>query len=348
MSLKRRVLKIGHDVGALRIGTPLYGRRRITVLAYHRVVDFEDPGFDTDARNVSATPEAFRQQMDYVADRFTPIGLERLIAWLDGEADLPDRPLLVTFDDGYRDNLLSAWPIMQERRIPGVLFVAAGHIGTTRPFVWDLAAWCFRNTERTEAELPHWGRASWSGADERRRILDAWGEHCKTLPDDQRTEAAASLPALLDVTVPQDAFSGVYLDWDEVRSLDAEGFAVGAHTMDHPVLTRVSRERARREIVESAEKILTEVGHPTAAFAYPNGLYNDFDDQVVAMVGEAGFRIAFTLIPGPNRPAEVAKHPLRVRRVYVHHGDHLSRFVAKIEGGARIASRFRLGRVPGR
>jgi peptidoglycan/xylan/chitin deacetylase (PgdA/CDA1 family) len=214
--------------------------------------------------------------------------------------------------------------------------------------VWDLAACCFRHTERTEAELPHWGPASWSGPGERRRVLNAWGEHCKTLPDDQRTEAAESLPGILDVTVPPDAFSGVYLDWDEVRSLDAAGFTAGAHTMDHPIMTRVSRDRARREIVESAEKVAAEVGHPAAAFAYPNGLYDDIDDQIETMVREAGFRIAFTLIPGPSRPTEVAEHPLGVRRVYVHHGDHLSRFVAKVEGAARMASRFRLGRVPGR
>jgi peptidoglycan/xylan/chitin deacetylase (PgdA/CDA1 family) len=348
MSLKRKVLDLGRRTGALRAVAPLYGRHRITVLAYHRVVDFTTPDFDTDVRTVSATPEAFGEQMDYVADRFTPIGLADLVAWLDGATRLPEQPVLVTFDDGYRDNLVNAWPVMRERGIPGVLLVATGHIGTARPFVWDLAAWCFRHTSRTDADLPGWGRASWSDQGERRRVLNAWGEHCKTLPDEERTGAAHALPGALEVSVPPDAFRGLYLDWDEVRALDAAGFTAGAHTMSHPILTRVAPERARREITESAAKIAAEVGHPADAFAYPNGLPADFDDEIVAMVEEAGFRLGFTLVPGPSRPAEVAARPLTVRRVYVYHGDHLSRFVAKVEGAARTASRLRPGRVPGR
>jgi peptidoglycan/xylan/chitin deacetylase (PgdA/CDA1 family) len=348
MSLKRRVFDLGRRTGALRAVAPLYGRRRITVLAYHRVVDGAHPGFDTDRRTVSATPDGFREQMDYVSERFTPIALGDLISWLDGATRLPERPVLVTFDDGYRDNLLNAWPVMREREIPGVLLVAAGHVGTVRPFVWDLAAWCFRHTSRSDAELPGWGRASWSGPEERRRILDAWSERCKALPDEERTEAAHSLPGVLEVTVPPDAFRGVYLDWDEVRALDAAGFTAGAHTMSHPILTRVSPERARREIADSAARVAAEVGHPAEAFAYPNGLPGDLDDEVVAMVREAGFRVGFTLSPGPSRPAEVAARPLSVRRVYVHHGDHLSRFVARIEGASRVTSGLRPGRVPGR
>ncbi len=346
--MKRTVMDVGRRTGALRAVAPLYGRHRITVLAYHRVIDVHDPEFDTDARTVSAVPDAFEQQMDYVAERFSPVGLDHLIAWLDGEARLPERPLLVTFDDGYRDNLLNAWPVMEQRAIPGVLLVAAGHIGTSRPFVWDLAAWCFRHTGRTDAELPGWGRMSWTTAEERRTVLNAWGERCKLLPDEERTEAAHALPEILEVPVPGDAFRGVYLDWDEVRSLDRAGFTAGAHTTEHPILTRVGRERARREIGGSAQRVASEVGHPVAAFAYPNGLPGDFDDEIVAMVRDAGYRVAFTLIPGPSRPAEVLSDPFGVRRVYVHHGDHLSRFVAKIEGAARLADRFRIGRVPGR
>lgn len=348
MSLRRTVIDLGRRSGALRAVAPLYGRYRLTVLAYHRVVEHAEPGFDTDRRNVSATPGGFAEQMDYVARRFNPIGLDRLVAWLDGEARLPERPLLVTFDDGYRDNLLNAWPVMRDRDIPGVLLVAAAHIGVGRPFAWDLAAWCFHHTSRRDVDLPGWGRVSWETGEERRLVLNRWGEYCKTLPDEERSAAAWELPGLLEVTVPPGAFDGLHLDWDEVRALDAEGFVAGAHTMEHPILTRVPRERARAEIADSAAKVSAEVGHPVEAFAYPNGLRDDVDDEIVAMVRDAGFRLAFTLIPGPSRPSEVLANPLLVRRICVGHGDHQSRFVAKVEGVARVAARVRTGRVPGR
>src|SRR5574340_1469426 len=88
--------------------------RRLTVLAYHRVAEHADPAFDTYAPNVSATPALFRAQMEHVARRFDVIDLERLAAWLGGRGGLPGKPLLVTFDDGYRDNLEHAHPVLRE------------------------------------------------------------------------------------------------------------------------------------------------------------------------------------------------------------------------------------------
>jgi len=348
MSWKRNVLRLGRIAGAPRMLGSLYGSRRLTVLAYHRVAEFDDPGFDTDRRNVSADPATFREQMAYLARRFTPIGVDRLISWLDGDADLPERPALVTFDDGYRDNLTTAWPIMREHGVPGLLLLATDVADGGGPFSWDLAAWCFFHTDRTEVDLPHWGPVGWSDPLERRRVLDHWTERIKALPHEERDGACRSLPDLLGVPVPDDAFDGLYLGWDEVRRLDAEGFAVGAHTMTHPILTRIDRAAARAEIEGSAARIAEMIGRAPRAFAYPNGLEGDIDEAVTGMVGDAGFRVAFTLIPGPARPAEVAAHPLAIRRIYIHHSDHIDRFVAKVEGGSRVVSRKRVGRLPGR
>ena len=84
--------------------------------------------------------------MDYAAEHFHPVSLEQVAAALDGGPRLPSRPLLVTFDDGYRDNLTAALPVLRERGIPMTVFLATGLRGRRAPFPWDLAAWCFRHT----------------------------------------------------------------------------------------------------------------------------------------------------------------------------------------------------------
>lgn len=311
------------------------------MLAYHRVIDRTAPGFDTYRRNVSTTPEGFAQQMAYVAERYSVIGLDRLLAWLDGSADLPTRPLLLTFDDGYRDNLVHALPVLRSHGFPAVVFLATGAIDTGEPLHWDLAAYCFSHTDRQEALLPVIGRRRWRTDGEREGTLDEFIEAIKRLPDGQLRTAVARLPDQLDVQPPDDAFAGVYLRWSEVSEMADQGVAFGAHTVDHPILARLGPEEAAAQVLGSRERVAEALGRPVPAFAYPNGLAGDFDRGVVDIVRRAGFSAAFTLVPGPARVGEVRRAPLEIRRIYVGSKDHISRFAAKLGGLGRTGRLLR-------
>jgi peptidoglycan/xylan/chitin deacetylase (PgdA/CDA1 family) len=336
MRARRSLALAAHHLGLFRAAGSLFGGRRLTVLAYHRVVEHRDPAFDTYRRNVSATPSDFVHQMDYLTERFHPVSLVQVEAALDGGRRLPRRPLLVTFDDGYRDNLLTALPILQERGIPMTLFLASGFVGGGRPFPWDLAAWCFHHTTRRGADLPVLGERAWAGPRQREQTLIAWLETLKHLPDETRQEAVEALPERLGVTVPPGVLKDLCVSWDEVRVLADAGVSFGAHTESHPILTRVSKEQARREITGSKQRLEEELGRPVRAFAYPNGGQGDFDQATVGILAAAGFHLGFTLLPGPARAAEARRAPLTLRRVYVHYKDHPARFAAKVNGFPRL------------
>jgi peptidoglycan/xylan/chitin deacetylase (PgdA/CDA1 family) len=118
--------------------------------------------------------------------------------------------------------------------------------------------------------------------------------------------------------------------------MTANGVAMGAHTQSHPILTRVSPERARAEVQGSKARIEAELNQPVTSFAYPNGLPPDFNPTLQTMLPQLGLDAAFTLVSGPARLAEVRREPMAVRRIFIGNRDTLPRFAAKVMGVPRL------------
>ena len=307
----------------------------LTVLAYHRIID-RTPEFDIFDKVISATPAGFAEQMDFISRHFNVVSIEDVLAWLRGECELPPHPLLITFDDGYRDNYTNARPVLQERSLPAVIFVATSCIGSSIPFYWDLLAYCFHHTERRHAHLPLLGEREWTDSKSKEEVMLAWIAALKRAPDSEMREVTRKAPDILDVSVDGNAFAGLYMSWDEVREMVAAGIAVQAHTVNHPILTRISLDEARTEAVGAKETLEQHTGRPVVAFAYPNGMAADFNPALEAMLAGAGFEAAFTLLPGPASPAEARRRPLSIRRVQIVSRDTLPRFAAKLVGLPRL------------
>ena len=314
-----------------------WGRDSLTVLAYHRITDPQQPGFDTFAPNVSATPADFAAQMDYVAQHFNVVSMEEVVDWLQNGRFLPPHPLLITFDDGYRDNLTEAFPILQQRQLPATIFLATNHVGSSSPFFWDLVAYSFHHTQQTSAALPLLGLQSWADDSSRNAVMLTLLRQLKRLPDQDKWTAVRQIPAALGVTVPDHAFAGLHLTWDDVGQLQANGISMGAHTHTHPILTSCTDEQAQHEIKLSKQLIEEKTGQPVLSFAYPNGQSYDYTPEHAAFVAAAGIPMAFTLRPAPSRPAELRRDPHTIRRILIDHRDTLPRFAAKVMGLTRLA-----------
>ena len=307
-------------------------RSLLTVLNYHRIDDPHRSDFDTFKPNVSATPEEFARQMDYVQSRYSVITCLDLVMWLKGECTLPPCPLLITFDDGYFDNYKYAAPILRERNLPATIFLSTGFMGTGNAFYWDYVAYLFFHTKRNAVHLPHLGEVAWRNAASRERVMHSWINTVKFLPDEQRRQAVAEMEKVLDVKVTVDAFSGLYLGWEQLKELSENGFELGAHTVNHPILSRIPVDRVDEELIESRKQIEKRIGKSVISFAYPNGLAQDISKEVVNSVRKAGMLLAFTLMPGPVSLRKVRTDPLLIRRIFLIHSDSFPRFVAKLAG----------------
>jgi peptidoglycan/xylan/chitin deacetylase (PgdA/CDA1 family) len=110
----------------------------VPILMYHYVRP--DPGpNDPIGQDLSVTPEDFAEEMQYLADRgYTTMTLGELADVRDKKLKLPAKPVVLTFDDGYRDFYTNAWPVLRQHKFKATIFVITGFVNQDRYLTWDM------------------------------------------------------------------------------------------------------------------------------------------------------------------------------------------------------------------
>lgn len=290
------------------------------VLNYHRV-DHRDYMTRTLAPDtLSALPEMFEKQMNYIASRFRVISVEGLIWALEGREEIPRGSIMITFDDGYRSFLTNVFPIVSKLSIPTTLFVATGYLNSPgRLFWWDELYRAVMTAKSQTLRVPELGELCLLDDGSRLDSFHILVDLIKSLPFSQGMDLQGLILEQLDA--PQFA-DQTLLTWDEVRLLAQGNVAIGSHTRWHPILTRVSRERAREEIRGSKSDLERQLGEALPVFAYPNGLKGDFNRAVMDLLREEGFIAAFTNVKGVNVIGET--NPLALQRISPGEGTSVS------------------------
>jgi peptidoglycan/xylan/chitin deacetylase (PgdA/CDA1 family) len=169
----------------------------------------------------------FARQMRWLKDHgYHAITPDQAFAALERGARLPRNPIMITFDDGYRDVFGKASSILHQLGMPATAFVITSRI---------------------------------SG------------------PDTS------------------------FLTWDDLRSLERRGIAIGSHTVSHVELTRLSSTEALRQLRVSRDVLQRRLGEPVQWFSYPAGR---FDARTEALVRQAGYVLAVTTQPGSRQAAQ--------------------------------------------
>ncbi|MCC6830673.1 MAG: polysaccharide deacetylase family protein [Thermoleophilia bacterium] len=307
------------------------GERTLTVLAYHRVAPQPDPGFRA-PDPAAVEPHEFARQIRWLAGRYTPVGLDDLDAAVTGGAPLPRRALLVTFDDGYRDVLEHAVPVLSRSGVPAVVFAVTGAMGTRRLMWWSECAH-IAGTARGRRTLPSGQVVDMDDPAARRRVYDSACAFLKRLDTVPRAAGIAALGRALGV---EDRPPGHgFLSWDDLPVLRRAGVCVQAHTVTHAIVGRIPPHRAEEEITGSLAAVADATGRPATAFAYPNGELGDFGEAAAALLRRAGVRLAFTMLPGPGTVAAARRAPHEIPRIGVYRADTLATLALKVAGVAR-------------
>jgi peptidoglycan/xylan/chitin deacetylase (PgdA/CDA1 family) len=278
---------------------------RLSILIFHRVLPHPDPLFPGEV-----TEPGFEQICQWLASWFNVLPLDEAAMGLQ-EGRLPSRALAITFDDGYADNRTVAAPLLQRHGLPCTFFVATGFLDGGR--MWNDTL--IETVRRAPAPvldlrplLPELGELPLADTAARQCAVQRLIAHCKYLPPDERQTLVDAIAARAGVPLPTD----LMMTSEQVRELHGMGMQIGAHTVNHPILARLTRDEARAEIADSKRRLEAIVSAPVTLFAYPNGKPGeDYSPESVELARECGFAAAVSTSPGTsNRQTD----PFQLRR----------------------------------
>jgi peptidoglycan/xylan/chitin deacetylase (PgdA/CDA1 family) len=261
-------------------GLPLVrfrNRKALRILMYHRFAGRE---------------REFAAQCDHLMEHYRPVSLTEACRMLRDDA-VAENAVVITVDDGYRDFYTSAFPILQERRIPAIIFLVTDFLDR-RLWIWtEQVNYAVERSVRSEVEI--------AGL---RLTMGSLKQALKEMPDRDRRAAMEALPDALGVEIPEAAPSGSEpLEWEQVREMARAGMEFGAHTRSHPILSRVtSKVELSSEIAGSRARIEQELQRHVIHFCYPNGQACDVNASVIEATRKAGYESAVSTIWGLNRP----------------------------------------------
>lgn len=270
----------------LSLVSPAGQRGRLSIMVFHRVLAGPDPLFPD-------LPDAagFEARMRWVRSWFNVVPLAAGIDLL-YRGRVPARALAITFDDGYADNEEIAAPVLARLGLTATFFVSTGFLGSG--CMWnDRIIEAIRACEYAEIDLSAigLGRAPLAGIEAKRRAIASSLLAVKHLAPEHR-QAATDRVVSLAGAVPSPA---LMMKPEQVRRLCKSGMAIGAHTVTHPILTRLGSDAARAEMEQGKAELEDIVGEPVGLFAYPNGVPGqDYGAEHARMARECGFSAALS------------------------------------------------------
>ena len=276
---------------------------RLQIFIFHRVLAVPDPLLPDE-------PDAqrFDTLVGWIARHFRVLPLSQAAEQL-ARGTLPAAAACITFDDGYADNRTVAAPILHRHAVPATFFVATGFIGGGR--MWNDTV--IEAVRRAPDGVLDWhelglGSHPLGGAASRVAAYSAVLKSLKHQPPAQR----AALTAEVAQRARLPAESELMMTPRQLVELRDLGMAIGGHTVSHPILSTLETSVARAEIDEGRRQLAAWLGEPPTVFAYPNGVpEQDYTDRDVALVRDAGYRVAVSTSPGA---AQQGADPLQLPR----------------------------------
>lgn len=262
----------------------------LLVLNYHRIGTPGDSPWDHDLW--SCTQEEFDWQVRYLKSHFdiiSPSDLDQV------SLDSRDRFVMITFDDGYRDNYEMGFKVLKSHGVPATFFLATGFLDQPHLSWWDETAWIVKSTKKQTLSLPKWLKQEIT--------LDPVNPHpairqllktYKSLNSDLATAYLTDIRTELEVgETPHHMAHDMWMTWDMAREMQVGGMNFGSHTVSHPIMSRIPLERQRWEVAESRRRIGQELGTEPVIFSYPVGGQTTCTDETITCLQELGVKWAF-------------------------------------------------------
>ncbi len=317
------------DISGINQCAQRKNRPSLTILTYHSVVDNQAPWQRFEYRN-SVTQKLFEQHMRFLLKAFKPISLSEAVQRLK-ENNLNDNYVVVTFDDGYRNNFTRALPVLKKLNIPAAFFVTTNLLQSADCLWTDWITYLLFRAKNEQVQtmgmtfsLKSFHEREIASVRLRQQLKGASFSHVERVLNDLKTQLKVE-----QTPTEFDPERYAFMDWQEARAMAEQGMEIGSHTHRHALLSMLTPDEARKELKQSKELIEKHLNKPCVHFAYPNGGKNDFNDTHIQLLKELGYQSALTQIPGKNRPGDDL---YRLRRINISNQMNLPVFKAYVVG----------------
>ena len=296
----------------------------VVVLTYHGVIPSDmiyNGRHLFEYRNV-VTTEEFDRQMAHLKKYYTPISVNDFQNLPGQNTDKPY--VVVTFDDGFENNYLYAFPILKKHGITGHFFLTTNFMGS-RKFLWTEEVTYRVLHARSSALTLHINGESIqiSLSSEKRReaasiaLRKQLKLQSRRVIEEALEELRKATPELNSVELPRARYQ--FMSWEQAREMHREGMVLGSHTMDHFLLNNLNEQEVRETLSRSKQQLEMELKAPCTVFSYPNGERENFSQRDEKILDELGFRYAFTQIPGFNPVHALTNKKFDIYRINISH-----------------------------
>ena len=274
---------------------------RLLVMGWHNVSGtFGFPAGEGEAER------GFASQMKTLARVGNVLPLNEALGRLAAGESLPSRAVAITFDDGYRDNLTLAVPVLERLGLPATFFLVPDLLSGKVDAWWETIGWALSASSRRGL--------SWEGMN---LAFDASNWQAVYSPVvrrlKRRSQAAreAAMAELLEQLSPEGDPPDLFMDWEGARELAGRGFSVESHTCSHVVLSEETPEEQLRELVEGRTRLESELGTTVSTIAYPQGGPLDYNAETLSATAAAGYKWGVTTREGfttrSTAPLEISR-----------------------------------------
>lgn len=245
-------------------------------------------------------PESFRKHLIWLKKHFNIVPLSSIIERSDSKERITKPSCAITFDDGYENLYTHSFPILKELNVPATIFLTTDIVDKKTPLWVDLLEYALGMTEKPEIDIRDIGKTfSLKNYGERCAADDSLRKYLKKIPEEEKIKTLEEIIKIAGKDLRKDFASSPYrgLTWNEAREMEKYKIEFAPHTLTHPILSRLDKEAAEREIRESYTHLKTELKNPLPIFAYPNGQTDDFTDETIEILKNMGFTAALTTVP---------------------------------------------------
>ena len=240
--------------------------------------------------------KVFEQQIRYIKRHCHVESFDDVVDALEKGKKHKSNTVVITVDDGYKDFMHYAYPILQKYSVPATVYVTTDFVDN-KVWLWpDIIEYILNNTKYNTFDFGATAYRGKADLENRLYMRHQWNDiadYCLTLSNRGRLEYIENLGKELDVEVPEQAVKQYEsLDWEDMRRMQNKGISFQSHTCTHPILTSLSRSELLYEIEESKRIIESQLDKQVSAFCYPNGTRKDYNEIIKKQVKKAGYKNA--------------------------------------------------------